>query len=86
MADKELEITTNTYVFAGIGAVLLGGLASVALGGLQNTIAAAVVGGLAGGCLASSSNRSSRRGRSKPDLPPRRPANSRGKRLLALLF
>ena len=51
MANKELEITTNTYIFAGIGAVLLGGLASFALGGLQNTIAAGVVGGLAGGCL-----------------------------------
>jgi outer membrane lipoprotein SlyB len=51
MAQKELEITTNTYIFAGIGAVILGGLASVALGGIPNTIAAAVVGGLAGGCL-----------------------------------
>jgi outer membrane lipoprotein SlyB len=51
MADRELEITPNTYIFAGIGAVLLGGLAYAALGGMQNTIAAAVVGGLAGGCL-----------------------------------
>jgi len=51
MAEKELEITTNTYIFAGVGAVLLGGLAAAALGGLQNTIAAGVVGALAGGCL-----------------------------------
>jgi len=51
MADKELEITTNTYIFAGVGAVILGGLAAAALGGLQNTIAAGVVGALAGGCL-----------------------------------
>jgi outer membrane lipoprotein SlyB len=49
MADKELEVTTNTYIFAGVGAVLLGGLAAAALGGLPNT--AAVVGALAGGCL-----------------------------------
>ena len=51
MANKELEITTNTYIFAGIGAVILGGMGAMALGGLPNTIAAAVVGGLAGGCL-----------------------------------
>jgi outer membrane lipoprotein SlyB len=51
MADKEFEITTNTYIFAAVGAVLIGGLAAAALGGLPNTIAAAVVGGLAGGCL-----------------------------------
>lgn len=51
MADKELEITPNTYIFAGIGAVLIGGLAYAALGGMQNTVAAAVVGALAGGCL-----------------------------------
>lgn len=51
MADKEFEITTNTYIFAAVGAVLLGGLAGAALGGLQNIIAAGVVGGLAGGCL-----------------------------------
>jgi outer membrane lipoprotein SlyB len=51
MADREFEITANTYLFAGVGAVILGGLAYASLGGLQNTIAAAVVGGLAGGCL-----------------------------------
>ena len=51
MADKELEVTTNTYIFAGVGAVLLGGPAAAAPGGLPNTIAAAVVGALAGGCL-----------------------------------
>ncbi len=37
MAQKELEITTNTYIFAGIGAVILGGLASCLLGGIPNT-------------------------------------------------
>ncbi len=51
MADKELEITTNTYIFAGVGAIVLGALAALSLGGTANTIAAAVVGGLAGGCL-----------------------------------
>jgi hypothetical protein len=51
MADKEFEITTNTYIFAAVGGVLLGGLAGAALGGLQNIIAAGVVGALAGGCL-----------------------------------
>jgi hypothetical protein len=51
MASKELEITTNTYIFAGVGAVIIGTLAAFALGGIPNTIAAAVVGGLAGGCL-----------------------------------
>lgn len=51
MAQKELEITTNTYIFAGVGAVIIGALAAFALGGVPNTIAAAVVGGLAGGCL-----------------------------------
>jgi hypothetical protein len=51
MAEKELEITTNTYIFAGVGAVIIGTLAHFALGGVPNTIAAAVVGGLAGGCL-----------------------------------
>lgn len=51
MANKELELTTNVYIFAGIGAVLLGGLGMAALGGPMNTIASAVVGGLAGGCL-----------------------------------
>ncbi len=51
MAEKELEITTNTYLFAGVGAVVIGGMAAFALGGIPNTVAAAVVGGLAGGCL-----------------------------------
>ncbi len=53
MADKEreFELTTNTYIFAGVGALILGGIASFALGGMANTISAAVVGGLAGGCL-----------------------------------
>ena len=44
MADKEFEITTNTYIFAAVGGVLLGGLAGAALGGLQNIVAAGVVG------------------------------------------
>ncbi len=51
MTSKELAITPNVYLFAGIGAVVIGGLASFALGGIPNTIAAAVIGGLAGGCL-----------------------------------
>jgi len=50
-SEKEWEITPNTYIFAGVGAVILGTLAYLGLGGLQNTVAAAVVGGLAGGCL-----------------------------------
>ena len=49
--EKEWEITQNTYIFAGVGAVVLGALAYYALGGIPNTIAAAVVGGLAGGAL-----------------------------------
>ena len=48
---RELEVTSNTYIFAAIGAVIIGGLAWMALGGVANTFAAAVVGGLAGGCL-----------------------------------
>jgi len=51
MAEKELEITTNTYIFAGVGAVVLGGIASFALGGISNTVSAGVVGALAGACL-----------------------------------
>jgi outer membrane lipoprotein SlyB len=51
MANKEFELTPNVYMFAGVGAVVIGGLAAFALGGVPNTIAAAVVGGLAGGCL-----------------------------------
>jgi hypothetical protein len=49
--EKKWEVTTNTYIFAGVGAVILGGLAYASLGGVPNTIAAAVVGGLAGGAL-----------------------------------
>ena len=37
MASKELEMTPNVYIFAGVGAL--------------NTIAAGIVGGLAGGAL-----------------------------------
>jgi hypothetical protein len=51
MANKELELTSTVYLMAGIGAVIIGGLAAFALGGAMNTIAAAAVGGLAGGCL-----------------------------------
>ena len=53
MSNKngDFEITTNTYIFAGVGGVLLGGLAAAALVGMQNIIAAGVVGALAGGCL-----------------------------------
>jgi hypothetical protein len=49
--EREWEITTNTYIFAGVGALILGVLAYLSLGGIPNTIAAAVVGGLAGGAL-----------------------------------
>ncbi len=78
MAQKELEITTNTYIFAGIGAVILGGLASVALGGIPNTIAAAVVGALAGGCLELSSKFKRHSGARKVSaFRPRREAGSR---------
>jgi hypothetical protein len=53
MADKEFDpgITPNVYIFAGVGAVLIGGLAAFGLGGLANTISAAAVGALAGGSL-----------------------------------
>ena len=53
MSNKngDFEISTNTYLFAGVGGVLLGGLAAAALGGMQNIFAAGVVGALAGGCL-----------------------------------
>jgi outer membrane lipoprotein SlyB len=51
MASKELELTSTTYHMAAIGAVIIGGLAAMALGGVANTIAAAAVGALAGGCL-----------------------------------
>ncbi|GEM_PF-1219318 len=49
--ERDWEVTPNTYIFAGVGAVILGGLAYAALGGIPNTIAAAVVGALAGGSL-----------------------------------
>jgi outer membrane lipoprotein SlyB len=49
--QKKNKKITFIDLFAGIGAVIIGGLAYAALGGLSNTIAAAVVGGLAGGCL-----------------------------------
>ena len=51
MSSKEFEITPNVYIFAGVGALIIGGLASFALGGAMNTISAAVVGALAGGSL-----------------------------------
>jgi hypothetical protein len=53
MAEKEFDpsLTPNVYIFAGVGAVLLGGLAAFGLGGMANTISAAVVGALAGGSL-----------------------------------
>jgi hypothetical protein len=51
MADKELELGTNVYIFAGVGALILGALGAAGLGGIANTLSAAVVGGLAGGIL-----------------------------------
>ena len=53
MADKEFDptLTPNVYIFAGVGAVLIGGLAAAGLGGVANTVSAAIVGALAGGSL-----------------------------------
>lgn len=51
MAEKEFDLTTNVYIFAGVGALLLGALGAAGLGGVANTLSAAVVGGLAGGVL-----------------------------------
>jgi hypothetical protein len=53
MAEKEFEpaLSTNVYIFAGVGALLLGGLGAAGLGGVANTLSAAVVGCLAGGVL-----------------------------------
>jgi hypothetical protein len=53
MADKEFDptLTPNVYIFAGVGAVLLGGLAAFGLGGMFNIVSAGVVGALAGGSL-----------------------------------
>lgn len=48
---KELELTQNVYIFAGVGAAILGALGWFALGGTSNAISAAVVGGLGGGVL-----------------------------------
>jgi hypothetical protein len=50
MAEKELEFTPKTYIFAGAGAVLLGGvggalLASGAVGYISSAIVGAIVGG-----------------------------------------
>ncbi|HXY57956.1 MAG TPA: hypothetical protein VEH76_05175 [Methylocystis sp.] len=52
MGSKELELTTNVYIFAGVGALILGGLGAFAFSGnIPTIISAGVVGGLAGGCL-----------------------------------
>ena len=53
MADKgfDLDLPTNVYIFAGVGALVLGALGAFGLGGLANTLSAGVVGALGGACL-----------------------------------
>jgi hypothetical protein len=51
MAEKDFEITPKTYIFAGVGAVILGVMGHVALGGGAASIGAAIVGALGGGAL-----------------------------------
>jgi len=52
MASKELELTPNVYIFAGVGAAILGFLGYWAMSGsLAMTASSAVVGALAGGAL-----------------------------------
>jgi hypothetical protein len=52
MADKELELTQNVYIFAGVGAVILGALGFWSMAGSPAmTLSSAVVGALAGGVL-----------------------------------
>jgi outer membrane lipoprotein SlyB len=48
---KEIEVTSTTYIFAAIGAVILGGIASALLGGVANSVSAGIVGALAGASL-----------------------------------
>jgi len=52
MASKELELTTNVYIFAGVGALVLGALGFWSMSGSPAmTISSGVVGALAGGVL-----------------------------------
>jgi len=52
MASKELELTTNVYIFAGVGALILGALGFWSMSGSPAmTISSGVVGALAGGVL-----------------------------------
>jgi len=52
MASKELELTQNVYIFAGVGALLLGGLGAWAFSGnVAGIVSPAIIGGLAGGVL-----------------------------------
>jgi hypothetical protein len=51
VAEKEFELTPKVYMFAGVGALIVGGIGAAALGGLANTVSAGLVGGLAGGIL-----------------------------------
>jgi hypothetical protein len=48
---KEIELNQNVYIFATVGALILGGLGWFALGGAANAASSAVVGALAGGSL-----------------------------------
>jgi outer membrane lipoprotein SlyB len=51
VAMNEFEISTKTYIFAGIGAILFGGMGA-ALGDPTNAVSAAIIGALGGGMLA----------------------------------
>ncbi|HMK88152.1 MAG TPA: hypothetical protein VK446_00755 [Methylocystis sp.] len=52
MASKEFELTPNVYIFAGVGALILGTLGAFAFSGsIPTIISAGVVGALAGGSL-----------------------------------
>jgi hypothetical protein len=52
MASKELELSTNVYIFAGVGALILGALGYWAMSGSPAmTLSSGVVGALAGGIL-----------------------------------
>jgi len=50
MADKELELTPRTYIFAGIGAAVFSILGGIVLGsGPIGYLSAAIVGAIVGG-------------------------------------
>jgi hypothetical protein len=51
MAEKEIQITPKTYIFALVGAILAGVMGGAALGGDVAMVSSAIVGALAGGAL-----------------------------------